>query len=267
MVSLTRCSRTCVLTVVVAAGLVGCGSSGSGPSGPVSSGSSSGSGSSSSPASSGPSSTGSSAAAAGGGEAGKSATQVFADAKSALFNAKSVRVSGTVIDHGQQQKVNLRFQGDNTAGTETIGGMVINIVKIGSTAYIKAPASFWTKTAGSKAAGLAGKWIKSTGTSNALGALTLQSLAADLNSSGSPIRSGITHTTLHGKKALTLTQKDGSTLTVADAASPVPLQIVNKSAASKGQLDFTGYGVGQHITAPKGAVTATQALKGQKATA
>ncbi|MDQ2850311.1 MAG: hypothetical protein M3Y49_06180 [Actinomycetota bacterium] len=142
----------------------------------------------------------------------------------------------------------------------------MNIVKVGSTAYVKAPAGFWTKTAGSKAAGLAGKWIKVTGKSNPLSSLTLQSIAAGLNSADSPMQSGVKRTTLNGKKALVLTQKDGSTLTVADAASPVPLQIVNKTAAKKGQLDFTGYGAPQNITAPKGAVTAEQALKGQKTT-
>ncbi len=70
----------------------------------------------------------------------------------------------------------------------------------------------------------------------------------------------------HGKKALVLTQKDGSTLTVADTTAPLPLQIVTKNAAKKGQLDFTDYGAAQKITAPRGAMTADQALKGQKTT-
>lgn len=263
----TRIALTCVVTVLVAAELAACGSDGTSSTSPASRAPSSSSMSSSSPASSSASSTGSSPAQASGGESSKSSKQVFADAKSALFNAESVHVSGTVTGHGLQQKLDLRFQGDNTSGTQTISGTVVNLVKIGSTAYIKAPASFWTKTAGPKAAALAGKWITATGNSNALGSLTLQSLAADLNSSDSPLQSEVKHTTLQGKKALILTQEDGSTLTVADAASPVPLQIVNKSASSKGQLDFTDYGVSQHITAPKGAVTAAQAVKGQNTTA
>lgn len=146
--NITRSTMTCAMTVVVTAGLAACGSSGSKGTVSSSPGSST---SSSSPASSSSTSTGSSTAKAGGGQAGKSAAQVFAAAKSALFNAKSVHVSGTVTDNGQQQKLDLRFQGDNTSGTETTNGEVVNIVKIGSTAYIKAPASFWTKAAGTKA--------------------------------------------------------------------------------------------------------------------
>ncbi|UIJ36001.1 hypothetical protein [Allobranchiibius sp. GilTou73] len=176
-------------------------------------------------------------------------------------------IKGTVTEQGQQQKLDLRFQGNNTSGTETSGGIVVNIVKVGSKGYIKAPAAFWAKIAGSKAAGLAGKWIESSGSSAVLGSLTLQSIAAGLNSTDSPLGPGIKKTSLNGKKALVLTQKDGSTLTVADATSPVPLQIVDKAAASKGELDFTNYGTDQQITAPKGAMTAAAALKNQKTTA
>lgn len=265
----TRRGLTCVITVLVTAGLAACGSSGSsgrGSTSPEPSTSSSGPPTSGTSAPSSSASTGSSSAQAGGSEGGKSSKQIFADAKSALFNAQSVHVTGTVTAHGQQEKLDLRFQGENTSGTQTVGGMVVNVVKIGSTAYIKAPASFWTKTAGPQAAALAGKWIKATGNSNALGSLTLQSLAAGLNSSDSPIQSTVKHAMLQGKKSLTLSQKDGSTLTVADASTPVPLQIVNKAATSKGELDFSGYGASQNITAPQGAVTAAQAVKGQNTT-
>ena len=262
--NITRNGLACAVTIAAAGSLAACGSSGKATGGSASTSSASSSSSSASPASGGAGSSTSSAA--GGGEAGKSATQVLADAKSALFNAKSVHISGVVTDQGQQQKLDLRFQGNDTAGTQTMQGLVVNIVKIGATAYIKAPAGFWTKTAGSKAAGLAGKWIKSTGQSNVLSSLTLQSIAAGLNSTDSPLQSGVKQTTLNGKKALVLTQKDGSTLTVADAAAPVPLQIVNKTAATKGQLDFTGYGATQNITAPPGAMTAAQALKASKTT-
>ncbi len=265
--SSTRNALFCSVTFVVVGGLAACGSSGSTATGSSSSGTPSSTSSSTTSSSTTSSSTpSSSSTSSSGGEASKSSTQVLADAKSALFNAKSVHITGTVTNSGQQQKLDLRFEGENTSGTETIGAMVINIVKIGSTAYIKAPAAFWTKTAGSKAAGLAGKWIKSTGSSNALGSLTLQSIAAGLNSADSAIQPGVKDTTLSGKKALVLTQKDGSTLTVADASTPLPLQIVNKNEAKKGQLNFTAYGAAQKITAPKGAMTADQTLKGQKTT-
>lgn len=274
--NITRTNVTCALTFVLAVGLAGCGSSGSkstGSSSPSPSSLSSNSSTSSSTKASGSSSPSAPSSTQGGGEAGKSPTQVFADAKSALSKATSVRISGSIADHGKQQKLDLRFQGDNTSGSETINGSVVNLVKIGSVAYIKAPAAFWTKAVGAKANGakaataLAGKWIKDPGQSDLLSSLTLRDFASHLNSTDSAIQPDVKHTTFQGKKALVLTQKDGSTLTVADATPPVPLRITDTSAASKGQLDFADYGAAQSITAPKSAVMPAQALKGQQTTA
>lgn len=192
-------------------------------------------------------------------EAATSASRVLSAAKSALFNASSVHVSGTMTDHGQREKLDMWFVGRNTAGTETVNGMEVHIVKIGDTAYIKAPQSFWTKTAGARAAALGNKWIKSSGKDSNTSGLTLQALAASINTDDSPLRQDVKHATFHGKKALVLTQKDGSKMYVADAKPPVPLRLEN-SGASKGSLDFSDYGAGHQIAAPKGAVTAKQAV-------
>lgn len=244
--SIRRSSVVCGVTVLVVVGLAGCGSSGASSSSSSSSASSSAS------------------AGTGGGESAKSAPQVLKEAKSALFNAASVHVIGTMTSNGQQEKLDLRFQGSSTSGTVTMGGLDLNIIKIGDTAYVKAPAQYWTKTAGPKAAGLADKWIKAPSTSTNVSSLTLQGLAASLNSTDSPMQPGVKQSTVDGKKAVVVTQKDGSTLSVADATPPVPLQIVNTAAATKGQLDFTEYGAKQNIAAPPGAVTAEQAVQGQK---
>ncbi|TWP37934.1 hypothetical protein [Leekyejoonella antrihumi] len=252
--STKRNTFVCGVTVLLAGGLAGCGSSGASSAG-------SSNNDSSSTHVSAPSS-----ASSGGGEGSKSAKQVLADAKSALFNAKAVHVTGTVTDGAQHEKLDLQFQGTDSAGTETINGMVLHIVKVGGTAYLKAPSAFWKKTAGPKAAVLAGKWIKSPGTSGNLSSLTLQGLAASIDASDSPLKPGVRHESLQGKKALVLTQGDGSELYVADAKPPVPLRIVN-TKSSKGQLDFTDYGKTQHISAPKGAVTAKQAVKDQSSKA
>lgn len=208
---------------------------------------------------------GSSSQSSGPAQSDKSSTQVLKEAKSALFNAKSVHATGTMTEQGQQEKIDMWFVGRNTAGTQSVNGVVVHIVKIGDTAYIKAPASFWTKTAGSQGAALGDKWIKSTGKTSNLSGLTLQALAASIDTGDSPLRKGVKHETLKGKKVLVLTQQDGSTMYVADAKPPVPLRLVN-AGKSKGSLNFTDYGASHDIAAPKGAVTAKQAVAHAKPT-
>lgn len=87
----------------------------------------------------------------------------------------------------------------------------------------------------------------------------MQALAADINADDSPLRPDVKHATFRGKKALVLTQKDGGKMDVADGKPPAPLRLEN-SGAAKGSLNFSDYGAKHHIAAPKGAVTAKQAL-------
>jgi len=98
--------------------------------------------SSSSPARPSPSSAGASSAPVASanlnGEQAKPAQQVLADAKSALFNAPSVHVKGTQTQAGKSQKLDVQFQGEDAAGTITIAGIPLNIVKTAGKVYVKA---------------------------------------------------------------------------------------------------------------------------------
>lgn len=200
-------------------------------------------------------------------EEGKTPTQVFADAKSALFNAKAVHATGTVTTSGVAEQIDLQLQDQNTSGSITDAGAKIQIVKTGGSIYLKAPAAFWTKTVGAQGAPLAGKWIRvTTAQAGDLSQLTLQGLAANLNTNDSPLTGTTQKSTVDGQKALLLTQKDGSQLFVADNSTPVPLKAVNHGA-SQGTITFSDYGKVQTITAPPGAVTPQQALGSPKATA
>lgn len=195
-------------------------------------------------------------------EEAKSPTQVLADSKSALFNAKAVHVAGSITSAGQSEQVDLQLQGPDAAGTVTAAGVAVQIVNSGGEFYIKAPTGFWTKTAGPKAAALGGKWIKvNAQQAGAASQLTLQHLAANLNANDSPLNPKSTTATVTGHKAIVLTQKDGSQLFVADADTPLPLKAVNKGSSGTGTITFTGYDKTQKITAPAGAITAAQALK------
>lgn len=198
---------------------------------------------------------------------GKSAKQVLAQAKSALFNAKSVHVTGTKNAHGHTEELDFRFQALDCTGTLRVGGMTVSLIKTGGQVYEKAPAGFWAKIIGAKAPALAGKSIKASAAQAAgAGSLTLQGIAASLNAEDSPLQPRSTHATVDGKQALKLTQKNGSMLYVAAATPPLPLRIVN-TGTDRGRIDFTDYNQTQHITAPAGAVTAKQALRRQHTTA
>ena len=89
----------------------------------------------------------------------KPASQVLADAKSALFNAKAVHVAGTTTSQGQSATIDFQFQGEDSQGSITASGVKEMIIKTGTSIYVNAPAAFWTKAAGAQAASLANKWI------------------------------------------------------------------------------------------------------------
>jgi len=225
--------------------------------------------SSSSPARPSPSSAGASSAPVASanlnGEQAKPAQQVLADAKSALFNAPSVHVKGTQTQAGKSQKLDVQFQGEDAAGTITIAGIPLNIVKTAGKVYVKAPAPFWVKTVGATVAPkLANRWLEQDAAKagNAT-TLTLQGVAASLNSDDSPLKSAVATTDVDGQKAVVLTQQDGSQLAVANTGAPLPLKLTTAGTAgtAKGALTFTGYGHTQTITPPPGAVTAQQAAK------
>lgn len=196
------------------------------------------------------------------GEQTKPASQVLADTKSALFNTHAVHIRGSQSTQGQSQQLDLQFQDSDSQGTITAAGSTVNLVKTGGKIYIKAPVAYWAKLVGPAVAPkLADRWlVQDAGKDPLAASLTLQGIAASLNAEDSPLTPQVTPGTAAGRKIVTLTQQDGSTIAIANTGEPVPLTVTNKGA-SQGQLSFTGYGTAQPITAPPGAVTAEQAAK------
>lgn len=190
----------------------------------------------------------------------KRAADVLADARTALTASKSVHVQGTLTSGADTESLDLQLQPDAAAGTLTTGGVAVKIINTGGSIYLNAPAAFWTKTAGTKAAALGGKWITvSAAQAGGAGNLTLNGISTSLNSSDSPLNPTTTVGTASGQKAIVLTQHDGSQLFVADSTSPRPLKLVNHGNQS-GSLTFSDYGKTQTISAPAGALSPQQAL-------
>ncbi len=242
------------VTAVVAVGAAGC-SGGSTPV-PSAGGSPGGSSAASTPAAT------ASATPSLNGEQSKTAEQVLADAKSALFNTSAVHVKGTETEQGKTQTLDLQLQGEDTAGTLTTSGVTLNIVKTASKVYLKAPEQFWVKSAGASIAPkLANRWLEQDATkAGDTTSLTLQGVAASLNASGSALKPGVTPTVVGGQPAVLVTKVSGSQLAVANSGAPLPLQIIGKGT-TVGTLTFTGYGQAQSISPPAGALTAEQAVK------
>jgi len=235
------------VAAVAAVGLSACGSS---------------SGRSSSGTPSTATSTGAAAKPATNGEQTKPATQVLADAKSALFNAAAVHVTGSQSQAGKTKTLDVQFQGQDTAGTITTSGITVNIVKTAGKIYIKAPAKYWAALLGPTVAPkFANRWlVQDDAKAGNVSSITVQGLAASLNSTDSGLKPAVTTSTLDGHPTAFVTQQDGSQLIVAATGAPVPLELINKGAVPA-TLHFTGYGKNQAITAPPGAITAQQAAK------
>ena len=99
------------------------------------------------------------------GEADKSAKEIVADAKAAAKKASSVHFSGSIVESGTPLKVDIKIDGvRGGAGSLTIQGAPVEIVRVGDLAYLKASKAFYRRIAGPVAAQLLnGKWLKGSG--------------------------------------------------------------------------------------------------------
>jgi hypothetical protein len=186
----------------------------------------------------------------------KSATQVQQAAAAALKAARSVHLTGTGRTEGKPARLDVRIQGEAGAGTIGLApGTQYEITTIGHDIYIKADRRGW-QALGAPAAmqSLAGRWVKVADHRNLEG-FSLDALAAQLTTPDSPLEPKVEQTTLNGKKAVVISQQNGSKLYVANTGPAYPLRGEYKGPDA-GRLDFTEYGVDFHITAPSDAVNA-----------
>ncbi len=186
----------------------------------------------------------------------KSATQVQQAAAGALKAAKSVHLTGTGRSDNTPVRLDLRIQGQASAGTIGLAaGTQYEITAIANDVYIKADRRGW-QALGAPAAmqNLAGRWVKVPDHRNLEG-FSLDALAAQLIKPDSPVEPKVDQTRLDGKKVVVISQQNGSKLYVANTGPAYPLRGDYKGPDA-GRLDFTEYGVDFHITAPSYAVNA-----------
>lgn len=190
------------------------------------------------------------------------AKDVVARAKAALASAKSVHVVGSTAA-GSSVQVDIRVKsGSGAAGSITVSGAKIEIVKLGEKMYFHSPATVWIEQglSADMARLLAGKWVLmsasalGSGGEDLLRMTSTQGLSELLVPDGMPKRPGATWptATVRGVPTIKLTDDTGS-LYVARTGKPYPVRIGDAPALGGGQIDFTEYDKPVTITAPPAA--------------
>jgi hypothetical protein len=190
------------------------------------------------------------------GVANLSATQIMSRAQAALKKAPSVHLKGTGVSDGARFGLDLRISDKGGKGTITQSNQTLELLRDGTTVYIKADADFWRAQGGAAAAELLkGKYLKGS-TSDpkvaSIAALTeVDKFVAQLFSSKRTVTKG-KRKTIRGTDAIGLIAagSDGGTLYIATRGEPYPLQIVSSTQSDPGTIDFLDYGAPVTVTAP-----------------
>ena len=215
----------------------------------------------------GSSSPGGSTKASGNGEASKSGQQVLTDAVKAAEAASSLRMAGTINTGGQQIGLDLSIvKGKGATGSMTLGGEKVDLMVVGTNAYMKADAAFWTRFGGSQGSAIAqlvaGKWFKFSTDNPQFAAFTSfadsKSLFDSLSSSGGAIANKGA-TTYKGQSVVNIYGgPTNGTLYVAATGTPYPVAIAKTGSGEGGAITFDNWNESVTLTAPSGAIDSSQ---------
>jgi hypothetical protein len=191
------------------------------------------------------------------GVAALSASQILSRARAALQAAPSVRVKGTVVSEGAPLAVDLRAGEKGGRATITQRNQTFEVLRIGTTVYIKADADFWRTQSGNAAVAelLKGKYLKGSTTDPKLASIAeltdMDKVVGNLLQPEGTVAKG-QKKTVRGVEAIALvvSGQNGGTLYVATHGQPYPLQVVSGSTSEPGTIDFLDYGVPVRLTAP-----------------
>jgi hypothetical protein len=192
------------------------------------------------------------------------ATDLVARAADALEQAGSLRLEGEIAAPGEDpDTVDLHLQGDDLAGTMIQGGQTIQLVATGGSAYVLAPAAWWTAHGAPSSAAnrISGVWVhmpdafeKQVTEPKSLGFLLGYLHDAAHQEYDEPV-----HADGPGGQAVwelrDVRDDDDGFLAVAADGTPYPVELTG-TASDRSSIDyrFSEFGVGQPIVAPTGAV-------------
>jgi hypothetical protein len=193
------------------------------------------------------------------GEAARPAARILRDARRAALAASSVHVKGSIVAGSGRIALDVSLVGSRRGrGRLSINGLGLQIVRIGSTAYLSGTQAFYRRLFGSAAAQLLeGRWLKASAGSDSqfasFGRLTDMRalLASVLASKGHPTSAGTT--TSMGKRVVALEDATGAeTLYVAAQGPPYPVAIVDRTRHAA--VVFDRWGAPVPLAAPAGAI-------------
>lgn len=197
----------------------------------------------------------------------KAPDAILAAARQAADAASSVHVAGSIAATGGPTTFDVHLvKGQGGTGSLSVMGLSFDMIRIGSTIYVKGSPAFYRKYGGAAAQLLQGKWLKSSATSGSFASVgPFTELPAFLDHlltppAGHPLTKGAT-TTVAGQKSVQLSDGRGGTLSVATTGQPYPVQIGN-GGATQATISFDKWNANVPLTAPAGAVDLA-ALAGQ----
>lgn len=190
----------------------------------------------------------------------KSPTAIVEAAKKAADEATAVHVSGAIKSNGTPVTLDLSLvSGKGGSGKLSEGGLSFELIRIGSTAYIKGSEAFYKHFGGSATASLLkGKWLKAPTTSeqfSMLATITDPRKLLDMTLASHGKLEKAKTTTVNGQEAVPvrdLTQ--GGTLYVSTIGKPYPVQIT-KGGSSGGSIAFDKWDEPVELKAPASSET------------
>lgn len=210
--------------------------------------------------------------------ASPSASQLLHESVAALEHAPTLTFRGYVLqgkgtsriqllvrttDHGREADGHLAFGPAKGAPTQTVA-----FVRLGSAVYFDANQHFWAANAGKPPMPkpvlkvLGGHWVRLPA-KDALSGIASFTNPASIAKGFMGGVTGALHlgplTKVNGVRARSIVQGT-STLDVAAAGKPLPLEALDRSKGSGGAIVF-GYPKVLHVKAPRGAITVAQAVK------
>ena len=203
-------------------------------------------------------------------EQNKSPAEIVADAQRALGSAKTVHLRGDISSSGQKITLDIRIKGsEGGVGSVTTSGAKFDVVRVGSSVYVRGDAAAYRKVSGDAAAKLlGGKWLKAPASGGSFGPFAqftdIKELQKVLTPEGTPTKTGLVK--IHGTDAVGVKDgADGGVLYVQASGTPYPLQIRREASSNgagagggSGTVDFLDYDEPVNLAVPKDAVDINQ---------
>lgn len=210
----------------------------------------------------------SSSGAASNGIDAKAPDAIVTAARQAADTASTVHLAGSVAATGAPTTFDLNLvKGTGGSGTLSVNGLSFDLIRIGSTIYVKGSAAFYKKFSGAAASLLNGKWLKGASTSGsfaAIGPFTDLSGFVDKALASQPgqklTKAGAA--TIGTQKVVQIKDTNGGTLSVASTGPPFPVRIA-QGGSGGGSITFDRWNTPFKLTAPADAVDLAQLQKGK----